>query len=190
MGEYATRDDGVSIKIGTCETMNALRYEDRNKVVREENSLNPADCMNLFWRLPFPDEDDVLIGEYRDCNRGYRLGKSTPNHNGWNDWDNWVDESLVEFPGRIQLRHEASGLQASIICYHGIKLPEDSESARFGWNGKGHSLELIHVKNMKDGIFPVVQCRHCNKMWRYAWEDIIESVADTELRKRLEKHMK
>ena len=39
MGEYAIRkSDGESIKIGTCEDMYYLRYEDRFKVTPEEGS--------------------------------------------------------------------------------------------------------------------------------------------------------
>ena len=52
MGEYAIRkSDRESIKIGTCEDMYYLRYEDQNKVTPDECS-----GFGYRWRIPFPDE--------------------------------------------------------------------------------------------------------------------------------------
>ena len=60
MGEYA-KHDGHEVKIGTCEDMYYLRLEDCRKVQPIPNSLNPATCEGLRFRLPFPDEDNVQI---------------------------------------------------------------------------------------------------------------------------------
>ena len=60
MGEYALRkSDRESIKIGTCDDMYYLRYEDQDKVIPESGS----DFGNR-WRIPFPDEDHILPGDY------------------------------------------------------------------------------------------------------------------------------
>jgi hypothetical protein len=73
MGEYAIRkSDGESIKIGTCESMYYLRYEDRFKVTPEEGS-----GFGYYWRLPFPDEDCIRPGEYDSCFRGIELTTGT-----------------------------------------------------------------------------------------------------------------
>ena len=73
MGEYAIRkSDGESIKIGTCEDMYYLRYEDRCKVTPEEGS-----GFGYRWRLPFPDEDCIRPGEYGSGFRGIELTTGT-----------------------------------------------------------------------------------------------------------------
>lgn len=73
MGEYAIRkSDGRSIKIGTCESMYYLRYEDRRKVTPEEGS-----GFGYYWPLPFPDEDSIEPGEYTSCFRGIELTTGT-----------------------------------------------------------------------------------------------------------------
>lgn len=72
MGEYA-HYEGKIIKIGTCEMMYYLRYEDRFKVKKHENSLDPHTEKNLFWRLPFPDEDKKEIGNYSPSERGIEI---------------------------------------------------------------------------------------------------------------------
>ena len=179
MGEYATRkSDGERIKIGTCESMYYLRYEDRFKVNKDDHSIDPRDCLNLFWRLPFPDEDKIDIGNYEDYHRGLQLYRLTKD--GWSE--NFSSPDLAEVPGLIQLTHK-SGLLINVPCYHGEKLPELGD-AKAAWNGKSHSYELAHIKNMSDGVWPVIHCRHCGKMWRTDWADIWEFIP-TDMQARL-----
>ena len=60
MGEYAIRkSDREPIKIGTCEDMYYLRFEDQAKVTPDECSE-----FGYRWRIPFPDEDHILPGDY------------------------------------------------------------------------------------------------------------------------------
>lgn len=188
MGEYAERkSDGIEVKIGTCDSMYYLRYEDRNKVKPVENSLNPAgeDC--LFWRLPFPDEDNIQVGEYTDYKRGYRLYKNEKDERG-HEWSvNFSDPKTVGDAGIMQF-HNDSGLLVNVKCFHGEKLPESTEDAQFHWNGKSWHFELAHIQNMKDKVLPVVRCRFCGNMWRYDWNDIMPFIADKELKQRLEKY--
>jgi hypothetical protein len=67
MGEYAIRkSDNVKIKVGICESLSHIRYEDRFKVSHEECNRDCSTVLDCFWRLPYPDEDDVPIGEYTE----------------------------------------------------------------------------------------------------------------------------
>lgn len=183
MGEYATRiGDNASVKIGTCESMYYLRYEDRRKVRKEPHSLDAANTMNLFWRLPFPDEDTIRIGDYKDYDRGLRLYKR--GESGYAD--DYTNPSYAEDVGVIQLKHEASGLLVNMPCYHGEKLPE-LDGAKTFWNGKGHSYELAFLKNTAAGVLPVLRCRHCNKMWREAWANIWDYI-EPALQAKLEQY--
>lgn len=59
MGEYAKRKaDGTDIKIGTCKSMYYCRYDQRKEVEYPYNSDN------FYWRIPTPDEDGTLPGDY------------------------------------------------------------------------------------------------------------------------------
>lgn len=69
MGEYGYYY-GNLVKIGTCENMYYLRYEDRHKIKKDENSLDPKTTTTLRFRLPFPDEDHIQPGQYHDHDRG------------------------------------------------------------------------------------------------------------------------
>jgi hypothetical protein len=165
MGEYAIRkSDRTEIKIGTCGEMFYIRYEDRDKVTHKPGSINASQELNLFWRLPFPDEDEIAIGEYGNHQRGQRL---------YTESDKYGDDlELSANPGIIQLRHE-SGLLLNVPCYHGKRLPEVTKPMQAFWNGKSWSLELTSIKNTTDGVKPVVSCRHCNSAWRFEWAEIM-----------------
>ena len=179
MGEYALYQ-GEVVKIGTCESMYYLRYEDRNKVTKLPSSVDPRREVGLFWRIPFPDEDHIQIGHYADYDRGERLFRRQPG-----------DAYSTEFelpdadPGIVQLTHPC-GLLVNVPCYHGLKLPEVQTPMRVFWNGKSWFAELVHIKNTEEGLFPVVHCRFCKHMWRYDWEKVLPFVYDVTLRARLE----
>ena len=159
-----------------------IRYEDRARVTALNGNVDPSTEKNLFWRLPFPDEDNNGPGAYDDHKRGYRLYRM-PDDGGYAK--DYPADNLSDNPGRIQLIHE-SGLLLSVACHHGAKLPEGNADFRPAWNGKSHSIELAHIKNTADGVLPVIRCRHCGSMWRCDWEDILPYVSDNKLKQRLE----
>ena len=72
MGEYANYR-GDEIKIGTCESMYYLRYEDRHLVEWIRGNVDASRDTGLLWRLPFPDEDGRGPGNYEDYGRGIQL---------------------------------------------------------------------------------------------------------------------
>ncbi len=197
MGEYAERiSDGEEVKIGTCESMYYLRFEDRNKVRHVSGNVNPSrdsEAGQLLFRLPFPDEDGVLIGEYDPPERGLRLWRELPcawckgsggdcqrckgkGHDGTEDF---ADPETVSDPGIIQL-HNDSGILVNLPCYHGHQLPELGGGAKAFWNGKSWHLELAWVRAVYETgrlhLFPVVHCRFCGHAWRYQWADILPFV--------------
>jgi hypothetical protein len=185
MGEYATRkSDGQYVKIGTCESMYYLRWEDRNKV-RVDGGYS-LDEPGLSFRLPFPDEAHMLPGDIGDnaYNRGHRLSY-------WRDPEDatkiepFTMKGAEEHPGTIQLHH-ASGLLLNVPCYHGTRLP-DAGKIRAFWNGKDlHVWELVRVKNQPgEGLLPLVQCRHCGQVFRTTWAHVLNHISDEQLKDRL-----
>ncbi len=179
MGEFAVRkSDRERVKIGTCESMYFLRWDDIDKVEPPCDLREPG----LSFRLPFPDEDDQQPGEYEHYERGYRL---LP----YQDEGHTIafePAGTIDHPGFIQLHHP-SGLLLSATCYHGLQLPEGSKDLRPCWNGKDpHVWELVRIKNHPgDGLLPLIQCRHCRQLFRSSWAEVLPHVRDQELRDRL-----
>ncbi len=177
MGEYAIRKvDRVEVKIGTCNRMYYLRYENRNDVLKDKYSLDPAKELNLIFRLPYPDEDHIPIGEYGNFDRGVEL----INFNLLTDSDD---------TGIIQLTHP-SGLLVNLDCHHGNRLPDAGGKSRVFWNGKASvNFKLIGVKNSVVGLLPEVECKWCQLTWSLAeWDTVLPCIPDAKIRQRLEKY--
>jgi hypothetical protein len=196
MGEYATRrSDRQQIKIGTCENMYYLRWDDIAKVSIDYSLRQPG----LRFRLPFPDEDQLQPGEYNDFNRGYRLLPCTDSKA--TEWPLATEcqapgqrpaevpftvEGAEESPGLFQMHHP-SGLLINVSCRHGAVLPEGSKDLRPFWNGKDpYPWELCMIKNHEnEGLLPIVRCRHCGDMFRSSWAAVLPHIRDEKLRDRL-----
>jgi hypothetical protein len=178
MGEYAIRNsDGQEIKIGTCENMYYLRYSDRDKVRAMKGNVDPMDeseSKELRYRLPFPDEDNVRPGEYKDYNRGALLCA-------------FSDPETAEYPGIVQIVSKA-GMMCNVTCYHGEKLPENTKDVKFFWNGKNSCFELNHLKFIDGTVHGIYTCTECGASFREPLEKLIPFMTrfeDVALRNRL-----
>ena len=191
MGEYARRiSDNKEIKIGTCEDMYYLRYEDRFSVEPIEGS-----SFGCRWRLPLPAEDHIKPGDYADPY--FRGDGKVPLRSATVVGDNGEDEiitfkpnpEIAEHPGLMQTHHE-SGLLINTKCYHGLKLPEPGgDISSIHWNGKAnHWFDLVCLRSTDEGLFPVVQCRYCGHMYRESWSAVLDFITDPELKARLLHH--
>ena len=158
--------------------MNYIRYEDRKKVSKLEGNIDCSQEYRLFWRIPFPDEDNILPGDYEDDWREYPLKGFSP-------------DIFNDKPGYMKVHHE-TGLWLSIKCYHGSKLPEGSLDIKPQWNVHGEKwfISLHNIVNTKDGIKVEIRCHACGKYWTCNISDIIEYVRDAALKKRLENYLK
>ena len=188
MGEYARRkSDNAEIKIGTCEDMYYLRYEDRDKVICDSGS-----GFGTRWRLPLPSEDHILPGNYE--HPYFRGNGRIPIHLAKVVGDDGDDERIyfepnmdvADHPGLTQLRN-GSGLLVNIKCFHGLKLPEaGGDITSIHWNGKtSHWWDLVCLRETEEGLHPVVQCRQCGHMYRETWPAVLDFIKDKELKRRL-----
>lgn len=175
MGEYAKRkDNGEEVKIGTCEDMLYLRWDDRNKIIGLPGNVNPAKYPEgLRYRLPFPDEDGQGPG-HGEPFRSLLLPDFDPGD--------------IEGTGAVQMYHPELGLLLNVTCHHGRKLPEAGPEVRPHWNGRPpHWFQLASVKHHRDGrLLPVVKCRGCGQMWQMDdWGPVLAAVVDPVMRDRL-----
>jgi len=163
MGEYAIRNsDKERVKIGVCEAMMYLRYTDKDKVTLDESSFGH------YWRLPWPDENHILPGDYENPERCELL----INHADGKRAEFNCPE-LADDPGTIQLTNKDAGLLVNLPCHHGEKLPSLSDGAKVFFNGRSTHYALRYIRSTDEGAFyPVITCRHCGKMWRSDWQTI------------------
>jgi hypothetical protein len=155
-----------------------LRYSDKNKVRALPGNVDTMDektIKELRWRLPFPDEDMIQPGDYKEYNRGAALCYEFTNPDTMND------------PGILQL-HSKTGLLVNIACYHGEKKPTDTKEVQFHWNGKSPFYNLTALKFIDGVVYGIYSCTECCHAWRKPLKEIVPFMIryeDQELVKRL-----
>jgi hypothetical protein len=171
VSEYAIFKDRL-VKLGTSSHCYYIRYEDRQKVHPLPNNIDYSNDFDLYFRLPYPSEDSLKIGEYQDPDRVYML-------------HGFAVERADRHAGMIQLNHE-SGLHINIVCYHGLKLPNGSKEMVSFWNHKESFFALCAIKNTQAGLKAVVRCKFCGKSWATEIDNVLSFIFDRELKRRLE----
>lgn len=170
MGEYAIRkSDNEQIKIGTCYNMYYLRMEDKDKI--EYDGIYDK----CSFRLPFPDEDHILPGEYIDYNRSVVL-------------HNFECPDCANDKGTLQISNDY-GLLLNVPCYHGEKLPENTGDIKTFFNGKSSHYALYMIEEKDGQIFGLIGCMACDEKWTIPLSEIINNIYDLELKRRLEKYL-
>jgi hypothetical protein len=169
MGEYA-KYDGRQIKIGTCEDMYYLRWDQRNSVQPESGSLRPNDPAVLKvirFRFPWPDEDDNKPGDFDDFERSIPVdGLKIPAE---------VEHHSIQFTAN----YPKCGLLASLPCPQGPG-PHPVQTHKNGWAG---DVRLVQQAFRAGKLVSIFKCGGCGSVFRI--EDV-EQLAGmlTELRAR------
>ena len=148
MGEYAMYG-GERTKIGTCEDLYYLRYDQRHSVQPLEGNINPAsedEQKTIRFRFPFPDEDDATPGSFENYNRYVPVDGIKPPAD--------LDHHSVQFTSQV-------GYLVSIPC------PEGSAKTEFrvhknGWRGD----VLLTQQAIRGGVLaPIFMCGGCGAKW-------------------------
>lgn len=150
MGEYA-RFQGEQIKIGTCEDMNYLRFDQRELVEPLSGSVNPvADAEEIRFRFPWPDEDTIAPGAFEAYNRGLGLhGVDLPKG---------IDHSNVQF--------SAPGYVVSLPCPEFENGPESDHGLKIARNGHPGSLRVVQQRFIKGDLVTICECGGCGSRFR------------------------
>lgn len=178
MGEYAKRiSDGEQIKIGTCENMYYLRYDQRHLVEALPGNVDVSDretLLALRFRFPWPQEDGTLPGG--DFHReGYDRAVTVPGLK--------CPEGVEHYT--LQFSNQA-GYLVSLPCPEG----RDAEWLRVAntdgtmtpvaihRNGFSGAVQLSQQKLLADGrLVPVLRCGGCGTAWRSEDPAEIEAIA-------------
>lgn len=176
MGEYAGFK-GQSVKIGTCEDMYYLRFEQRALVTKEPHSLDPVECADeLRFRFPWPDEDGCEPGS--DFN-GHAFDRSVSVPGFVADAD--VEHHTIQFTST-----RPTGYVASLPCpessayvdgAHGRRQLVDGGAVGVHRNGFAGAVALCSQRYRPGiGLVPVLKCGGCGSMWRVEDRAGIEAV--------------
>lgn len=166
MGEYARiKTTGEEIKIGTCEDMYYLRFDQRHLVSKLSGNVDPNsdDVYALRFRFPWPDEDNCEPGGDFHNNAFERAfpipGATMPDG---------VDHYSVQFVA-------SAGYVTSLPCPEG---PQALKNLTIHRNGFSGAVKLVQQKLLKDGrLVPVCMCGGCGARYRVEDPADIEALA-------------
>lgn len=178
MGEYLHRGaDGERVKIGTCEDLYCLRYDQLGEVyARSGDDSHPREHLDAYrFRFPFPDEDGVAPGDFADPFRGLMVhGIAVPAD---------VGHGLVQLTGH--------GYVCSIPCPESYGAPgmdavaatwsvegHDPRAVRVGRNGFPGSVKIAQQAVRGGLLVTIGQCGGCSVAYRYPDIESVVPVVD------------
>jgi len=167
MGEYATRkSDGVRIKIGTCEDMMYLRWDQAGLVEPESGSVDPiADREGIRFRFPFPNEDNIAPGEFEDYDRGIAV----PDAEAPTGLEHYPIQFTAYAGYNLCLPCPESGARA--IAFDGAGEPKLVAIHRNGFSG---AVKVVQQRWWNGQLVTVCECGGCHARYR------LETLADAE----------
>jgi len=175
MGEYA-KFNGEEIKIGTCNMMYYLRYDQKNLVEPIPGNIDPVkDIRSIWFRAPRADEENIMPGEFEY----YGFCGSKPIRiyikEHYKNFAEETKELCLKNPGLVQLSHKETGILINANCYHGHK-GENAENVHYnGFNP--NTLGIVGI-GFRDGeANALIGCVACREIFaRFTLNDL-EKVA-------------
>lgn len=170
MGEYAIYN-GQRVKIGTCEDMLYLRWDQAHKVTPEPDSLDPVATRNAIrFRFPWPEEDGVDPGNFDDPDRGFRLDGFT------------VPAEVKHGTTQFTATYPRNGYLVSLPCPEGptSHMLQEAGTYKIGRNGYGGSASLIQQAWRDGRLVGIAKCNGCGSLFRL--EDGYEDAAAVAIR--------
>jgi hypothetical protein len=144
MGEYAKlMGTGEEVKIGTCENMYYLRFDQRHQVWPIPNSLNPGDAetmKSIRFRFPWPDEDNNGPGDFNDPFRKLALQVPSPPE---------VEHGIVQFVA------SSEGYNVCLPCPEG---PDADHGLKVHRNGFAGPTFLVQQAVRNGRLVAIMEC--------------------------------
>ena len=170
MGEYA-KYRGDTIKIGTCEELLYLRWDQRELVTPLPGSVDPRlDSSSLRFRFPWPDEDGVAPGAFSG-RRSWPVPEMAPPPE--------ITHGMVQLAASVPSGYYLM----SIPCPEGLQTDEiatiNGKHVHVHHNGWTGSVRL-ESQRWADGLglVPVLSCGGCGAAWSLRDVDEIKALAD------------
>lgn len=158
MGEYAKLiGSGEEVKIGTCEDMLYLRFDQRHQVWPQHGNVNPGSAEDLDvirFRFPWPDEDPVAPGAFENPFRRLAVHVPSPPE---------VEHGIVQFVASTE------GYNVCLPCPEG---PNQIEGLKVHRNGFAGPTFLVQQAVRNHRLVAIMECV-CGR--RYNLPTIIEA---------------
>ena len=163
MGEYANYGRS-KIKIGTCEDLYYLRYDQRHQVTALPGNVDATNAQHqehLRFRFPFPFEDSTEPGAFEN----YHLGYTVPG--GYRLPDDYEKHGRVQFTA-------SAGYNTCLPCPESKAGRDFQEHTRIHRNGFPGAVAVVMQKKVDGELRTIVRCNGCHAMWQLPHEEAIK----------------
>ena len=157
--------NGERVKIGTCQDMYYLRYEQRSQVVPVPGSVDPVkDAAELRFRFPWPSEDHIAPG-FEECGGGYKA-VHVPGFVAPGDVEHGKVQFIAQIGYNVCLPCPESSAYEPPTQHGALRLivpdTEDVVTIHVHRNGFKGSVLLVAQRFVPDvGFVPILQCGGC-----------------------------
>jgi hypothetical protein len=164
MGEYV-RYEGDSAKIGTCEDLYYVTYDDLVTMIergatKANGNLPPHEYLNgaFRFRFPFPDEDAMGVGRWdaEQFSRGLMVPvpKSLLSYNEHNE--KWVGI-------RPEGEKYAYNINVKVTC----PMSPDADPANYHTGATNQRyVQIVQQRPFEGALWLVLRCPYCGALWR------------------------
>lgn len=159
MGEYVNHAQLGDIKLGTCEDLYYTRFEQLQENIAlslllcKPGNLKPEEYLNpekgFRYRFPFPDEDQIEIGDFNDYNKSVEI---------------LLDYSVEFDHEKVCLSISKKGTSNSNInIYVPCPYSENFKSVDVCYRSDHRqSIEIIQQKQIDKELWTVIRCPYCH----------------------------
>ena len=160
MGEY-TKINGEQVKLGTCENLYYMRFEQLKQLDAEARAEYGDESQGYRYRFPFPEEDTRQLGNYEDHNK-MRIYNVTSKPELCADMDHNTICSSHSAPG--------GGYNINIINDCPMSKEFKGKSSPRDWRIIG----ICQQKQVNGELWTVVECPYCGAKSRLDKEAALE----------------
>ncbi len=179
MGEYV-KYQGQEIKLGTCEDLYYARLGQLEAAVAVgvleglDGNLNPTEYLDpkngWRYRFPFPEEDDIDMGDFKDYNKGLVIQLQPEDYGiieGMEHNDTW-HSCHVNHAYNVNVAHP---------CPQSPDFSKVAKHSPIDWR----IVEITQQKQINGEVWTIIDCPYCIGKARIDKEDALKLVHSIEV---------
>ncbi len=191
MGEYI-KYQGKEIKLGTCEDLYYARLGQLEEAVAVDaleglgGNLNPAEYLDpkngWRYRFPFPEEDDIDMGDFKDYNKGLVIQLQPEDYGiieGMEHNDTW--HSCHPKGGGYNVNIATPCPQSKDFDWTFTQQPDNAIKKLNHSPMTWRIVEITQQKQVDGEVWTVIDCPYCIGKARIDREDALKLVHSIEV---------
>jgi hypothetical protein len=177
MGEYVTINK-QQVKLGTCEDLYYTRLNQLwsySHIQGVKEYLNPDN--GFRYRFPFPEEDNLTIGNYNDFDKGLIISLHADDYRlvDFSHDDIWHGCS-AENKGSYNVNISLPCPQSKALDWTFIQMPDNTTMKIKHSNNDFRIVSIKQQKQVNGEVWTVISCPYCGSRVRIDYDGAVKLV--------------